>query len=107
MPIAIRVADKRDTEWMGTYFPVSKTDIAILERAKQILEEQGQRNPNGDRNCDDDMATSQFSVFCTFIVCCQQGAAVGHLRARVIWLRQASPRPQVPQEIRNGYFVLY
>ena len=25
-----------------------------------------------------------------------QGAAVGHLRTRVVWLRQASLRPQVP-----------
>lgn len=64
MPISIRVADERDAEWMGIHFPVSSEDIAILERAKEILEEQGQRNPKGDRNCDDDMATGQFSVFC-------------------------------------------
>lgn len=64
MPIAIRVADERDAEWMGTYFSVSNTDIAILDRARQILREQGRRNPNGDRNCDDDVATGQFSIFC-------------------------------------------
>ncbi len=64
MPISIRVADERDAEWMGTHFPVSREDVAILERAKEILEKQGQRNRAGDRNCDDDMATGSFSVFC-------------------------------------------
>jgi len=44
--------------------PVSETDIEILERAKQILAGQEQRNQSGDRNCDDDIAAGKFSVFC-------------------------------------------
>jgi hypothetical protein len=64
MPIAIRVADESDAEWMGANFPVSHTDIAILERATQIFGKQETRNLSGDRNCDDDVATGQLSVFC-------------------------------------------
>ncbi|WOJ94821.1 hypothetical protein R0135_06535 [Congregibacter variabilis] len=64
LPISIRVANERDVEWMGTHFPVSSEDIAILEEAKRILLEQSQRNREGDRNCDDDLANSNFSVFC-------------------------------------------
>jgi hypothetical protein len=65
MPIAIRVANESDAEWMGANFPVSDTDIAILEKAREIFGEQETRNLNGDRNCDDDAATGQFSVFCS------------------------------------------
>jgi hypothetical protein len=64
MPIAIRVANESDFEWMGAHLLVSETDIAILERAKQILTEQQERNQSGDRNCEDDIAASQLSVFC-------------------------------------------
>ncbi len=64
LPISIRIADERDNEWMGALFPVSGEDIEILEMAIKILKEQGQRNRRGDRNCDDDMANGQFSVFC-------------------------------------------
>lgn len=64
MPIAIRVGNESDFEWMGGHIPVSETDIAILDRAKQILTRQKQRNRSGDRNCADDITTSQFSVFC-------------------------------------------
>jgi len=68
MPLAIRVVNKYDEEWQGTYFPVSDVDLAIIERAKQILESQDARNVNGDRNCDDDLALNQFSVFCALYV---------------------------------------
>jgi len=68
MPIAIRVVNEYDVEWQGTYFPVSETDLAIVEKARQILEAQDQRNVNGDRNCDDDLASSRFSVFCALYV---------------------------------------
>jgi hypothetical protein len=64
MPMAIRVANESDSEWMGIYMPVSETDIAILARAKQILAGQEQRNQSGDRNCDDDIAAGKFSMFC-------------------------------------------
>ena len=64
MPIAIRIGNEGDFEWMGGNIPVSETDIAILERTKQILKRQTQRNRSGDRNCTDDIAASQFSVFC-------------------------------------------
>lgn len=64
LPMAIRVADRRDKEWMGSFFAVSKTDVEILEKALRIFREQGPRNLSGDRNCDDDIATARFSVFC-------------------------------------------
>ena len=64
LPISIRVADERDLEWMGAHFPVSREDIEILETAKRVLMNQGQRNREGDRNCDDDLANGHFSVFC-------------------------------------------
>jgi len=68
MPIAIRVVNEYDVEWQGTYFPVSEVDLAIIEKAKTILEAQDQRNFNGDRNCDDDLASNRFSVFCALYV---------------------------------------
>ena len=68
MPIAIRVVNEYDMEWLGTYFPISEVDLAIVEKAKQILEVQDQRNVNGDRNCDDDLASNRFSVFCALYV---------------------------------------
>jgi hypothetical protein len=68
MPIAIRVVNEYDVEWQGTYFPVSEVDLAIIEKARQILEAQAQRNVNGDRNCDDDLASDRFSVFCALYV---------------------------------------
>lgn len=55
MPIAIRVANENDYEWMGSYFPVSETDIQILKKAKEILLSKDSRNLNGERNCYDDM----------------------------------------------------
>jgi len=64
MPLAIRVVSDFDEEWQGVYFPVSDVDLAIIEKAKQILESQDHRNVNGDRNCDDDLASSRYSVFC-------------------------------------------
>jgi len=68
MPMAIRVVNEYDVEWQGTYFPVSNDDLAIIERANQILEAQHQRNVNGDRNCDDDRASDRYSVFCALYV---------------------------------------
>jgi hypothetical protein len=64
MPIAIRRADRRDAEWMGSGFPVSQTDIDIVDRAIEILTAQGVRNPEGDRNCDDDIEMNRMSIFC-------------------------------------------
>jgi hypothetical protein len=68
MPIAIRVVNQYDEEWLGLYFPVSDVDLAIIDRAKQILESQEQRNLSGDRNCDDDLAANRLSVFCALYV---------------------------------------
>jgi hypothetical protein len=68
MPIAIRVVDDFDAEWQGTYFPVTDVDLLIIERAVQILKSQDRRNVNGDRNCDDDSTTGQFSLFCALYV---------------------------------------
>ena len=42
MPLAIRVVNKYDEEWQGTYFPVSGVDLAIIEKARQILELQAE-----------------------------------------------------------------
>ena len=47
MPMAIRVADDSDAEWMGVHLPVSQEDTAILERARRILAGQEARNRNG------------------------------------------------------------
>ena len=68
MPIAIPVANRYDEEWMGLYLPVSDVDLAIIEKARKILESQDQRNLNGDRNCDDDLASNRFSVFCALYI---------------------------------------
>lgn len=65
MPMAIRVANENDNEWMGSYFPVSETDIQILNKAKEILISKDSRNLNGERNCDDDIETGNFSLFCS------------------------------------------
>lgn len=64
MPMAIRVANAFDVEWQGTYFPVSEADLAIVKKAMEVFEAQEQRNLEGDRNCDDDMASGRLSVFC-------------------------------------------
>lgn len=64
MPIAIRTANEFEKEWRGGHFAVSETDIQILKRAKEILLTQNSRNLNGDRNCDDDISTGNFSLFC-------------------------------------------
>lgn len=64
MPIAIRVANEHDAEWIGADFAVSHDDIKILEAAQRIMAAQGKRNLEGDRNCDDDIAANHFSVFC-------------------------------------------
>jgi hypothetical protein len=76
MPIAIRVANEYDVEWLGTRFPVSDVDLAIVKKAMEILEAQDQRNVNGDRNCDDDMVSDRFSVFCALYVASTEIAGV-------------------------------
>ena len=68
MPIAIRIVNEYDEEWLGKNFPVSDIDLAIIEKARQILEAQEQRNLDGDRNCDDDKTANRFSVFCALYV---------------------------------------
>ena len=65
MPIAIRVANENDKEWMGVYFSVSETDISILKKAKEIILSKDSRNLKGDRSCDDDIETGNFSLYCS------------------------------------------
>ncbi len=65
MPMAIRTANENDNEWMGVYFSVSDTDISILKKAKEIILSKKSRNLEGDRNCDDDIATGNFSFYCS------------------------------------------
>lgn len=64
MPMAIEVANGSESEWMGTHLPPSETDVAILDRARQIFGAQENRNLNGDRNCDDDEANGSYSIYC-------------------------------------------
>ena len=64
MPIAIRIVNEYDEEWLGKNFPVSDIDLAIIEKARQILEAQEQRNLDGDRNCDDDKTANRFRCSC-------------------------------------------
>lgn len=68
MPMAIRVANENDMQWLGSHFAVSGTDLEILASAAQLLESQGTRNTEGDRVCDDDRAAVRFSVFCALYV---------------------------------------
>ena len=68
MPMAIRVVNDFDMQWLGTNFAVSGTDLAILKKAMQLLESQEQRNTEGDRVCEDDLAANRFSVFCALYV---------------------------------------
>ncbi|MEM6585217.1 MAG: hypothetical protein AAF692_05635 [Pseudomonadota bacterium] len=63
-PIAIRIANQSDHEMMGLYLEPSRADAAILQRAKAILVGQAKRNLNGDRDCSDDRARGEYSVFC-------------------------------------------
>ena len=65
LPMAIRVANENDKEWMGVYFSVSDTDISILKKAKEIILSMDSRNLKGDRNCDDDIETGSFSLYCS------------------------------------------
>ena len=48
--------------------PVTGYDLAIVDRALEILDSQAQRNLNGDRNCVDDVERKRFSVFCALYV---------------------------------------
>ncbi|MEN2284336.1 hypothetical protein AAGF08_19485 [Algoriphagus sp. SE2] len=65
MPMVIRNANENDQEWMGVYFAVSDTDISILKKAKEIILSKDSRNLKADRNCDDDIATRNFSFYCS------------------------------------------
>ncbi len=65
MPMVIRTANENDKEWMGVYFSVSDTDIAILQKAKEIMLSKDARNLEADRICDDDIATGNFSFYCS------------------------------------------
>lgn len=96
MPIAIRVANEYDAEWQGTYFPVSDVDLAIVEKTKQILEAQDQRNVNGDRNCDDDSESKRFSVFCALYVASIEIAGVYRHRRPAIHAVRDGLRARFP-----------
>ncbi len=64
LPIAIRLANEFDDEWMGKQFLVSDVDLKIIDRAIADTEFSGARNLGGDRNCLDDIGSRRFSVFC-------------------------------------------
>ena len=64
MPMVIRIANENDKQWMGVYFSVSDTDIAILNKAKEIMLAKDSRNLKADRICDDDIETGNFSFYC-------------------------------------------
>lgn len=88
MPMAIRVVNEHDVEWQGTHFPVSATDIAIVEKAKSIFVEQGLRNQHGDRNCDDDIALGRFSVFCAlYLASLEIDGVYRHRRPAIQYVR--------------------
>jgi len=65
MPMVIRTANKDDKEWMGIYFSVSDIDIKILKKAKELISSKASRNLECDRNCDDDIRTGNFSLYCS------------------------------------------
>lgn len=89
LPIAIRTADERDMEWMGAHFPVSVEDLEILERAKDLFEFQVRRNRQGDRNCDEDLARGQLSLFCALYAASIEVTGVyRHRRPAMRTLRQ-------------------
>lgn len=89
MPIAIRIEDERDVEWTGAYFAVSATDVAIVERAREIMVEQEQRNVNDDRNCDDDLDAGQFSIFCAlYLASTEIDGVYRHRRPAMLAVRE-------------------
>lgn len=109
MPIAIRVVNEYDEEWLGKNFPVSEIDIAIVERARRILESQEQRNLNGDRNCDDDKAANRFSVFCAlYVASIEIGGVYRHRRPALqaardgLWERYPGEYAHMLRDINNN-----
>lgn len=96
MPLAIRVANEYDEEWQGTHLPASDVDLAILEKAKKILESQGRRNVHGDRNCDDDVASDRFSIFCALYVASIESDGVYRHRRPAMRAARGSLRDRFP-----------
>lgn len=88
--MAIRIANRSDYEMMGLYFEPSRTDIAILQRARAIMIGQSERNLNGDRDCSDDRAESKFSVYCAMYVASLETAGLyRHRRPAMQELRRS------------------
>lgn len=65
LPMVIRKAIREDAEMMGRHLEASMTDLAILDRARQMFSRQQGRNKEGERNCDDDLAAGRVSLFCS------------------------------------------
>jgi len=89
-PMAIRTASRSDYEMMGLYFEPSRTDIAILQRAKAIMIGQAERNLNGDRDCSDDRADRRFSVYCAmYVASLETAGSYRHRRPAMQELRRS------------------
>lgn len=95
MPIAIRVADDYDAEWMGSEFPASETDLEIVDRAREMLEQQGHRNMRGDRNCDDDAVSGRVSIFCALYL--------GSIEVAGVYRHRRPAMQTVREELRQRY----
>jgi hypothetical protein len=96
MPIAIRVANEYDSELQGLRLPVTEADLAIVARAIEIMESQGERNVNGDRNCDDDLASGSYSVFCALYAASIETEGVYRHRRAAIQAARDSLRERFP-----------
>jgi hypothetical protein len=44
--------------------PVSKQDLQILQKAKELLKNAENWNPNDDRKCKDDIENNKYSIYC-------------------------------------------
>lgn len=99
MPMVIRAGTREDSEMMGRFLEPSATDIAILDRAIEILANQGARNTAGDRNCDDDVASGQVSLFCAlFVSSIEVAGAYLHRRPAI-----SAVRKQVVERYPDDY----
>lgn len=101
MPIAIRVAGIYDAQWTGSYFPVSPTDVDIVERASELFSDQPGRNLEGDRNCDDDAASGSLSVFCALYLASIEVAGVYRHRRPAIQSVRDVLRTRFPGEYEH------
>lgn len=65
LPMTIRPMSRADHELMGLFAPPSATDVEILAAAHARFSAQQGRNLEDDRNCDDDIESGHYSLFCS------------------------------------------